>query len=145
MGCTVLSGYIHFSYLVNFSSWAEKFSNGLCTHFLQLYGLKRSRNRSRLIHLRCEWTLSQSNKLTSSFQFRPCGFLIDWFKFVPRLCRQTIINERQHDTIKCNPLICTIYFADIHYFFNRTLLCSWWRDITCCGLTSNFISRFRIC
>ena len=36
-----------------------------------------------------------------------------------------------------------VYFADIYYFSNRTLLCPWRRKITSCGPTSNFISRFR--
>ena len=33
-------------------AWTEKFNNGLCTHFLQLHGLKSSRNSSRLIYRR---------------------------------------------------------------------------------------------
>ena len=39
-------------------AWTEKFNNGLCTHFLQLCGLKSSRNSSRLKNHRCELSLS---------------------------------------------------------------------------------------
>ena len=35
------------------SAWTEKFDNGLCTHFLPLFGLKSS----HLINFRCEWTV----------------------------------------------------------------------------------------
>ena len=39
-------------------AWTEKFNNGLCTHFLQLCGLKSSRNSSCLKNHRCELSLS---------------------------------------------------------------------------------------
>ena len=38
-------------------AWNEKFNNGLCIHFLQLHGLKSSRNSSRLKNRRCELSL----------------------------------------------------------------------------------------
>ena len=36
----------------------EKFSNGLCTHFLQMHGLKSACNSSRLKNHRCELSLT---------------------------------------------------------------------------------------
>ena len=39
-------------------AWTEKFNNGSCTHFLQLHGLKSSRNSSRLKNRRCELSLT---------------------------------------------------------------------------------------
>ena len=38
-------------------AWTEKFNNGLCTHFLQLRGLKSSRNSSCLKNRRCELSI----------------------------------------------------------------------------------------
>ena len=57
MGCTVLSGHIHTCFWSTFVL-CEKFNNGLCTHFLQLHGLKSSRNSSRLINCKCKWILT---------------------------------------------------------------------------------------
>ena len=39
-------------------AWAEKFNNGLCTHFSQLRGLKSSRYSSHLVNRRCEWSFN---------------------------------------------------------------------------------------
>ena len=39
-------------------TWAEKFNDGLCIHFLRLCGLKSSCNSSRLINRSCERTLT---------------------------------------------------------------------------------------
>ena len=56
MGCTILSGRINTSFLVNFClGW--KVQNGLWTHFSQLCGLKSSCNNSRLINHKCDWPL----------------------------------------------------------------------------------------
>ena len=38
----------------------EKFNNGLCTHFLQLHGLKSSLNSSCLKNCRCELSLKEA-------------------------------------------------------------------------------------
>ena len=41
--------------------WTEKFNNRLCIDFLQLHGLKSSRNSSRLKKCRCELSLTYSD------------------------------------------------------------------------------------
>ena len=56
--------------------WTEKFSNGLCTHFLPLHGLKSSRNSSCLKNRRCELSLrvkcySAPRKTESHFTLKP--------------------------------------------------------------------------
>ena len=42
-------------------AWTEKLNNGLCTHFLQLRGLKSSHNSSRLKNCRCELSLMEKH------------------------------------------------------------------------------------
>ena len=71
MGDTVLYGCIHTCDLVNYC-WTEKFNNGLCTHFLQLCGLKSSRNSSRLKNRRCELSLTEPLHCKATCILRSC-------------------------------------------------------------------------
>ena len=46
--------------LVTFSIWSTfAWTEKLCTHFSRLCGLNSSRNSSRLVNLKCEWTISR--------------------------------------------------------------------------------------
>ena len=53
-------------------AWTEKFNNGLCTHFLQLCGLKSSRNSSRLKNRRCELSLTEPLHCKATCILRSC-------------------------------------------------------------------------
>ena len=119
-------------------AWTEKFNNGLCTHFLRLHELKRSRNSSRLKNLRCELSLkprtpimgplySQPNRSRNKFRLLifVCAYLpvssLHWRQSVLRV---QILMLLLHQFSSCTTRVCgSILCAESEFNFcysNRT-------------------------
>ena len=95
--------------------WTEKFNDKLCIHFSQLPVLKSSRNSSRLINQRCEWTLKtlsvtlgdfprlvyhNDTKTTGNFTkvpFKKLSVHINYVKSVISMSQDNVRNNTEND------------------------------------------------
>ena len=123
MGCTVLNGHILPCYLSTVA-WTKKFSDGLCTHFLQLRGLNSSRNSSLLINRQCEWTFRRWT--WECFWKR----LNTWFLQLKLWhCHIRLSLPESHDSINnwCDTFSCTMVYdiyaiQQVNYLMNMVVI-----------------------